>query len=166
MKFLLLLLLHSTQVSGRMSKNRTYKRQKIFLFFSHPLILQAARVHNSAATEATEVRRGSVLQTFNSKQLRMIQETVWFEDSPRRPSISNHPRTGSTKSPSSRCPPGCWPLIHLNLGHHGLNPGTRGLSPTWVRGLVPPPWGFHPTTASPVPSTSTSTRRSNIYLRL
>ena len=135
-------------------------------FLSHPSIPQAAKVHNSATTEATEERtEPAVPQTYNSKQLKRIQETVWFEDSP-SPRISNPPSlSSSSKSPSSRCPSGCWPLLHLSLGPRGLIPGVGGLS-HGVRGLVPPPWGFHPTTASPVLGTSASTQRSRVYLRL
>ena len=161
MKLFLLLLLHPTQVISDV----------ILIRLSHPSTSQAAELHNSGSTETTsEERNDPVEQMYNNpKQLWMPQETVWFEDPPSPRSQSNPKQSRSSKSSSSR---GCWPLPHLNLGPCGLIPGVDGLRRgvgrlfPGVRGLILPPWGFHPTTASPVSTTSTSTRRSNVYLRL
>ena len=140
--FLLLLLLHLIQVFSEISWSLSH---------SDP---QAAKVRNSGTTEATEERNEPVPQRYNSKQPRMIQETFWNDDSasPRRRWISNQPR--SSKSPSRRCPSGCCPLIHLNLGPRVLIPGAlmgsslgsagsslgfagSSLGPSWAH-----PWGL------------------------
>ena len=161
MKLFLLLLLHPTQVISDV----------ILIRLSHPSTSQAAEPHNSGSTETTsEERNDPVGQMYNNpKQLWMPQETVWFEDPPSPRSQSNPKQSRSSKSSSSR---GCWPLLHLNFGPCGRIPGVDGVRRSvgrlvpGVRGLILPPWGFHPTTASPVSTTSTSTRRSNVYLRL
>ena len=162
MKLFLLLLLHPTQVISDV----------ILIRLSHPSTSQAAELHNSGSTETTsEERNDPVGQMYNN--LKQLQDTVWFEDppSPRSQPIPNQP--SSSKSPSSRCPSGCWPLLHLYLGPRGLISGVDGLGlglgggvDGLVHGIIPPPWGFHPSTANPVSTTSTSTQRSNIYLRL
>ena len=135
-------------------------------------------MRNSATTVATEIRNARrtneepVPKTYNPKQERMIQKIVWFEDSPQTRALSStQPRgAGLSKSSSIRCPPqGCWPLLHLNLGSHGLNPGLHrlnsGINPG-LQGLVSQPWGFKSTTAMPVPTTSTSTLPNKVYVRL
>ena len=135
-------------------------------------------MHNSATTVATEIRNARrtneepVPKTYNPKQERVIQKIVWFEDSPQTRALSStQPRgAGLSKSSSIRCPPqGCWPLLHLNLCSHWLNPGLHrlnsGINPG-LQGLVSQPWGFKSTTAMPVPTTSTSTLPKKVYVRL
>ena len=139
--------------------NQLYHFKRIsFRFVSLQSTPQAAKVHNSASTvgRERETNEESVPQTYDPNQLRRIQETVWFEESPpRRASTSAQPRVASSsKSPSGGCPLGCWPLLHLN----GLNPGARG--------LLHLPWQLRPPTASPAPTTSTSTGPTKLYLRL
>ena len=139
-------------------------------------------MHNSATTMATEIRNARrtneepVPKTYNPKQERVIQKIVWFEDSPQTRALSStQPRgPGLSKSSSTRCPPQeCWPLLHLNLGSRGLNPGLHrlnsglysGINPG-LRGLLSQPWGFKSTAAMPVPTTSTSTLPNKVYVRL
>ena len=147
------------------------------------LFAQVVLVENrSTTTRGTEA---PIQRTFNSRLRERILATVWFEDSPparRTPPGGSKAQLGlprkspkpqlvlPRRSPSSRCPPGCWPLLQLNLGPNGLSPrlGEGGPRPQLpgLGQLVPAPWGFLPTTATPSKTSSTSERPSNIYLRL
>ena len=154
------------------------------------LFPQVVLVENRSTT--TRGTAAPIQRNFNSRLRERILATVWFEDSPPPPARRTPPGGSKAqlglprkspkpqlvlprRSPSSRCPPGCWPLLQLNLGPNGLSPrlgeGGQGPRPQLaglgqLGQLVPAPWGFLPTTATPPKTSSTSERPSNIYLRL